>query len=323
MQQFSDTQQEEKTTGSDQKTEATGSALEARRTLPSFGTHLQEAFRVIRERGATVAGYYVFLLCISLVGWLFPFFLAAGYVSMSSSSTLGIYLVVFPIFVVILNLWGHIGLLRALLSDPVSASFTKSFRAVGKAVLPFIGLMVISSLTIMGGTALFVIPGIILAIFFSLSAFVLLDKRWTGWKALIGSREYLRGYTGSAALRIIGVLVIAFVAQVIVGVVLSVMFSAEEMKQPATNAWYVSNIVYSVVLLGIMIYNFAFLSRLYAYLIEIKGDISDRVEKTDKKWYIILLVLGVVALITTVIIYVIRNPLSLMVLSQLFSLFIN
>ncbi len=61
-------------------------------------------------------------------------------------------------------------------------------------MLSFLWLNLLAIFIIIGSSFFFVIPGMIIGIWFSLANFVFLDENLRGMNALLKSREYVRGY---------------------------------------------------------------------------------------------------------------------------------
>jgi len=90
----------------------------------------------------------------------------------------------------IFNLWKNSGVIE-------------SYSLAFKNLLPFIWMTILASAVKMGGFLLAIIPGIIISIWFIFSGFTLIEENKKGMKALLLSREYIRGHWWAVLGRII------------------------------------------------------------------------------------------------------------------------
>lgn len=137
-------------------------------------------------------GGQLFSLIVAVPGMLLFFFsLLSGNVFFS---IIGGLLILPAIYVM---LWWYVSFLRAVahidggeVVTSVRKSFTKENR---KKIFPFLGVSLLSSLIILGGIILLVIPGFIFAVWFALSGYVLVFEGVSIKESLKKSKNYIKG----------------------------------------------------------------------------------------------------------------------------------
>lgn len=137
-------------------------------------------------------------------------------------------------------------------------------------------------LILSAGFVLLIIPGIVLAILFLFSQFVLVEEEYRGLNALMISREYIKGYAWSVfgRLLLLGALLASLVAifEVIV-LVLKID------KNP------VVSIISSISMVGISIFVLSLLVTMYKNIKDLKGG-SVSIDGKPKWGYVVMAVLG-------------------------------
>ena len=108
--------------------------------------------------------------------------------------------------------WSRVAMFFAIKDSEENIGVADSYRLGLSKLLSYWWLIVISFLVVTGGFMLFVIPGIILSVSFSVVMFVLIAEDLGGLTALLKSREYVKGYW-------VGVWFRFFVANVILGLI--------------------------------------------------------------------------------------------------------
>lgn len=99
--------------------------------------------------------------------------------------------------------WGELALLYAIQGHKVKVDWRAAFRLGRPKIVHFWWVSLLMGFLVGGGVLLFVIPGLVLALFFSLTYFVLVAEDERGLRALLKSREYLRGYEGAVLGRLV------------------------------------------------------------------------------------------------------------------------
>ncbi len=103
-------------------------------------------------------------------------------------------LAIFLIVMVPLNICYYIATIKVI-SAP-ETTFNDAYRFSFMMFLPYFIVSFLVGIVIMLGFILFIIPGIIFAIWYSFSVFIVLFENKTGLNAMKQSREYVRGRIG-------------------------------------------------------------------------------------------------------------------------------
>ena len=95
------------------------------------------------------------------------------------------------IAVSVLQLISELALIKAI---SVETGFSDAYKYALKNFFPYLWLIVLASVVIMGGLLLGFIPGVIFSVWFALSVYILVVENQKGMDALVRGREYVRGY---------------------------------------------------------------------------------------------------------------------------------
>ncbi len=131
-------------------------------------------------------------------------------------------------FLVYLALWGSAAFIVAAL-NPEGQSANQAFLSSKKYIGPLLLLGIIEALAVLGGLVLLVIPGLILAMWFTYATFIVVDEDLRGFKALERSRAYVTGRfwrTLWALLPLIGLILIASIIMGLVSLVTGLPYDA-------------------------------------------------------------------------------------------------
>jgi len=191
---------------------------------------------------------------------------------------------VLPVYVYV-QAWFSIALSNALLSDSEGKHMgaKEALKASRQFTIPaFVGQMLIGAITF-GGFIFFIIPGIILSIWFSMFSYILLRENKKGLRAMMASRDYLKGYTG--------VVFVYFIAFGLFYLAVSSLpaYIFDKMDMPALSSIY--NLVSGFVLTPISI---LFGIGIYHELKRLQGNITEVKDYESRKYkYIAVGVVGV------------------------------
>lgn len=161
---------------------------------------LKEAWATFISNPSTVIKLMLFLYVFSVVLVVLLFILGIILYIATQNIALAIGLATLagvPVMVY-LQSWFTLVLTKALLSQSEGKvlGVKQTMQAVKPLVIPFILTSLLYGIITFGGYILLIIPGVILTIFFSLYTYVLLQEGAKGMRALLLSREYIRGYAG-------------------------------------------------------------------------------------------------------------------------------
>lgn len=132
---------------------------------------------------------------------------------------LGFGIIVFVIIIpiIILQLWSQAALLFAIKDSEENIGVKESYRRGWKKIGSIFWVGLLSGIIVVGGYLLFVVPGIIFAVWFSLALYIVIAEGLGGMNAILKSKEYVRGYWWEVFWRFI------FIGLVIIGINIAVM----------------------------------------------------------------------------------------------------
>lgn len=159
-------------------------------SLPGAGTLLSEAWALYTSKLSTVLTVMLVPAAVSAFPFLFvltathPFFFILF---------LPVLMFLFAFLLVLLQVWGLVALMYAISDQEGTAGVSSLFQKGLKMLLPLLWVSLLISLISFGGFLLFLVPGIILTVWFSLAGFILITENTRGMSALLRSKEYIRG----------------------------------------------------------------------------------------------------------------------------------
>ncbi|MDI6602948.1 MAG: hypothetical protein QME57_02385, partial [Patescibacteria group bacterium] len=262
-------------------------------SLPEATTILGQAWIIYKQRLGTFLGVMVIpiLIMIARVVVLGGGFLGVNLLSSKfAAGGIGLFLIVLAIiFFLVVSLsqiWGQTALLYAIKDSQEGIGIVEAYRRGWHKILSYLWVSLLVGFITMGGFLLFVVPGIIFAVWFSLAVFVLIAEDLKGMNALLKSREYVRGKWGGVFWRFLflGVLLltIALIPILIFGL-LKIPFGEE-----------ISRFVIGVFLTPlIMTYGFLVYSNLKA----LKGEIAFAPTGGQKAKFIVVGIIGLLLIL--------------------------
>ena len=116
----------------------------------------------------------------------------------------GILIIVLMVIILILvNVWATVALLYAIMERDKELTVKETYQKAWSKILDFIGVSILSFLIIAGGFILFIVPGIIFSVWYSLAFYVFMKEDLTGMAALRRSKELVVGRWWSVLWRLI------------------------------------------------------------------------------------------------------------------------
>ncbi|MFH1207310.1 MAG: hypothetical protein V1668_01750 [Patescibacteria group bacterium] len=177
-------------------------------TLPGFGDVLKETWELYKSRianfiiiaiiaailGTLLAAIFMFVTGVGLFGLASSFGILNGQNTTGAGSIVGWFAGFIPLILAIsfAYAWIQAALMLTITNRDISVGTTlkQSFRYM----MRYWWLTVLMGFFVGGATMLFIIPGIIISIWFSFGFFILLTEELRGTQALLKSKEYIRGY---------------------------------------------------------------------------------------------------------------------------------
>lgn len=98
------------------------------------------------------------------------------------------------IVLTVISGWGQVAMLYAVKEEDNNIGFKEAIVKGWGKLASYWWISFLIGLINFGGSFLFIIPGIIFSVWFSMAVFVLINEDIKGMNALLKSREYVRGY---------------------------------------------------------------------------------------------------------------------------------
>jgi hypothetical protein len=233
--------------GAEAPVEQAPTAESVKPSLPGVRDLLSEAWGIYIQRLNTYVGIMIIptvaMLAVILV--LLSFLAGGAFLSLVGSSVdttsgqaivdavtktatghavplIGLGIIFFAIMLLI-QTWGHLSLLYAIKDREENIDIKESYRRGWQKIASSWWVSLLTLLAFMGGLLLFIVPGIIFVIWFSLAIFVLVNENIIGTKALSKSKEYIKGKWWSVFWRFVFIGIVSSVFSMILSAVFSKM----------------------------------------------------------------------------------------------------
>lgn len=188
-------------------------------SLPRAGQLLKEALKIYKSRFWVFVGIMIIPVLLSLL-----FLGLTVILKLLKAPWLWFILGIVGILaLIIINLWAGVSLLYAIKEREQRLGVKESLAKGWHKILSYWWISIIAGFITMGGFLLFIIPGIIFAVWFSLAIYVLVSEDIKGMNALFKSKQLVRGYWGKVFWRFL-VMGIVFVVIVVPIAVLAEIF---------------------------------------------------------------------------------------------------
>ena len=260
----------------------------AQEELSGFTTTCRRALSKFHERAHTYIGITFFPTIASLVFFVFfalliivssPSLLNENSVWLYAFMAVGALCLTIPLFFTF----------PALIFEMVSEKKVGIWSAYKKGLMiavPFLGLILLKSFIVLGATALLVVPGVIMHIWFLFAFFIYIEEKSGILEALLLSREYVRGYWWQVLFQYVAL---------VIG--LSFFSKAIYVAGSLLDQKYITDILNIAFELFVFPFSLLFLYSLYQELRGIKGQQYVHIQTKEKLQYGGLALLGFVAVI--------------------------
>ena len=181
-------------------------------SLPGVGDLLSQSWQIFISNAGTYIGIAILPIIIQIIGMVVLFFvllgglvgglLLGGFQSIASSSSslskitsVSSLLLFVAVGLVIagVHILSQTALIYTAAHREKRIGLGEAFGFASGKLFSFLWVAILSIMIIGGGSLLFIIPGILFAIWFILAPFVLIGEDARGMTALLKSREYIRG----------------------------------------------------------------------------------------------------------------------------------
>jgi hypothetical protein len=168
--------------------------------LPGIGDLLERAFQAYKDKFWTLVGIMLPPFLLGLVGTIIWWFLSlVGMIAKIPLDNIVLLLIliwlglVFFVVLIIAGVWAQISLLCAIKEKEQDIGIKEAFRRGWHKIISYWWISVLSTLLVLGSFLLFFVPGIILAIWFSLALYILVAEDKKGTNALFRSKQLVSG----------------------------------------------------------------------------------------------------------------------------------
>ncbi len=161
--------------------------------LPKARFLFLQAFQIYRQKLPLFLGILIIptfiTITFSLFGGIFSskLILQGNYLSFLS------FIVIFSLVIFLIQAWGQLALIYAIKDHQEKIGVTEAYRRAREKFFSYLWLIILIFFINFGALLFFIIPGLIFIIWFSLAGFILVAENLKGMKALLKSREYIRG----------------------------------------------------------------------------------------------------------------------------------
>lgn len=184
-------------------------------SLPGATAILSQAWSLYKQRLATFLGVMIFpilvqtgLLAILASGGFLGFSLLYPKFTLGAFGLQIILVIVFFLVFSINQAWGQTALLYAIKDSKEGIGAREAYRRGWHKILSYWWVSFLTGFIVLGGFLLFVVPGIIFAVWFSMATFILVAEDLRGMNALLKSREYVKGKWGGVFWRLLFIAVL-------------------------------------------------------------------------------------------------------------------
>jgi hypothetical protein len=268
-------------------------------SLPGPIALLQESWEIYKRRWKSYwgAAIYTFLM---LMGTYLVLGLAFGATVLLGMTVLKENMPVLVLFgallllpalllIIYVGTWAQLAMQHVIAFSDQNMRAWESFQKSRSKVWPFMWLGFLSSVIVGGAFLLFIIPGILFVIWFSLATYIFIVEGITGMPALLKSREYVRNYWWAVFGRHLAIGLISFIFSLFIAFLPGVIDNMAEGSGVVVNILLtIANIVIAPI--------FAFYPYLmYKYLKSIKGEV--KIDESAKSKYLLVGILGIVTFV--------------------------
>ncbi len=187
---------------------------------PGF-TALPSASSIFKESWAVYKQGFWYFLKVSLVPILAMFVLGliTGMQAVNGINPIeGLIIAIAAIAFIYVSLWGWAATLLVIKDYPTIHSVSDAYKNSKHLIWPLFFVGLLTGLAVLGGLILLIIPGIIFALWFSQSYFVVLEGKGKGKAALSYSKSLVQGRLGEVFLKGLYIGVITIAISIVIGI---------------------------------------------------------------------------------------------------------
>lgn len=199
--------------------------------LPPAKEILKESWKIYKDRFWTLISISIIPTLIMLVFALLigggMFFASSFKVNILAAFGLwGILVLIFFIALIYISIWCTVAELFAIKDHKEKIGFAEAFKRARPYINPFFITGLLAGLAVFGGLILLIIPGILFMLWFSQSAYVVINENLSGTKALSRSKTYVHSRVGEIFGKYFYMFVIIILVSIVVGIFDSIIFKS-------------------------------------------------------------------------------------------------
>lgn len=131
------------------------------------------------------------------------------------------------VLVVVISIYSVVAMVLVVAHPSKYHHAFEAFKDARTFFLPMLFVAVLSSVVIIGGFILFIIPGVIFMIWYSLMYFTLILEHKRGWDAMKSSKAYVQGRWWSVFGRVLAIMVVLMALSFILEFLLTMIMPTE------------------------------------------------------------------------------------------------
>lgn len=248
-------------------------------SLPKASELLKQALNIYKRRFGTFLGIVAIPLFLSFVFLSLPLLIQKNIFLFFLFFFLGFLVTIF------VHLWSQTALIYAIKDREEKIGIGEAYKRGLPKIIPYLWVSILSGFITLGGFFLFIIPGIIFAVWFSLAKFIVIAENVKGMNALLKSREYVKGMWGSVFWRLLFIILLVFLFSLTFVVILVLL------KIPLELVKGISNFFFALFFIP-LVTSYTFL--IYEGLKAIKKEVTSSFAQGEKLKFIIVGLIGII-----------------------------
>ncbi len=247
-------------------------------SVPTVKTLVQGAWSLYKKKIKSVVPF-------ALIGGVATWMLDTGFLPGQNSELLiltlaGVLAVMVGVYIMLLS---SLSIFLVIITDSKEISVLNTYKIAQSKIISYLWITILASLITICGLFLFIIPGIVVGLWFSFIMYAFLIENDKGMSALLKSKEYVRG----KELLIFGhTILLAFIGTIISGIAgIAVMWLPKTIEIGANN------------IISFLVAPFlaAYMFLLYTGLRTMTTDIQPQTQVTWRKVFTAMAIFGVIA----------------------------
>lgn len=264
--------------------------------LASLGDLFARAWGILKKRfwvmlGVGALGLVPLMIVGAAVSAVVVMGIFGGLTNIAIASPMFLGFGALAILAALAALWMGVALLFAVRDDIAGNTVFGSYKLARNYVFPMLWIALLSILVVWGGIMLVIIPGIVAAVWLTVSRFVLVVEDARGMKALAKSKAYVSGNWWAVLLRLGALAAVTISISIAVNMVLGLISGADPSSKDMTPLQNIGDMVVSIVT---SFYSVSYLYALYTSLRDARPEVRAKAEHPNGAltWFILVPLVG-------------------------------